>query len=321
METIYEKGKLKYIRADAFDWLRARRGSTIHGVVTDPPFGLEYSERELRHRENGNRAGVWRLPPAFDGDYNRQPLPRFTVLGDRELDEMYDFFFEWAELLLRPLVPGAHVLVASNPLVSHIVSDAMEDAAFERRGTIIRTVRTLRGGDRPKGAEKEYPEVSVIPKSLYEPWLLFRKPLEGRISDNLAKWGTGGLRRPAEDRPFDDIIHSSRTPVREREIAPHWSLKPQDFLRQVVRAILPLGTGTVLDSFAGSGSTVAAAGHVGYRAVGVERDARVATMAATAIPALQALEVNVPRTASNGSVNGNGSAANGRVVLPRATLP
>jgi DNA modification methylase len=189
------------------------------------------------------------------------------------------FFHEWGALLMPVLVPGAHVLIASNPLVSHALADAMDSVGMERRGTIIRTVRTMRGGDRPKGAHDEYPEVSVIPKALYEPWLLFRKPLEGRIKDNLSKWGTGGLRRPDGDRPFEDLIASGRAPERERAVAPHWSLKPQTFLRQVVRGILPLGQGTVLDTFAGSGSTLAAAGALGYRAIGVESNPTVAEMA------------------------------------------
>jgi len=45
----------------------------------------------------------------------------------------------------------------------------------------------------------------------------------------------------------------------ERKIAPHPSLKPQAFMRQLVRAALPLGRGVILDPFMGAGSTVAAA--------------------------------------------------------------
>jgi site-specific DNA-methyltransferase (adenine-specific) len=183
------------------------------------------------------------------------------------------------------------VLVATNPLVSYIVTEAVVEAGFERRGEIVRLVMTMRGGDRPKGAHEEFPDVSVMPRSMWEPWLLFRKPLMGRVQDNLRKWKTGGLRRISDKQPFGDVIRSSPTRRTEREIADHPSLKPQAFLRQVVRAILPLGEGVVLDPFAGSGSTLAAAEAVGYEAIGVELDPRYIDVAKLAIPKLAALPV------------------------------
>ena len=65
--------------------------------------------------------------------------------------------------------------------------------ASNEEGEIVRLVMTMRGGDRPKSAHVEFSGVSVMPRSMWEPWLLFRKPLEGRVQDNLCKWGTGGL--------------------------------------------------------------------------------------------------------------------------------
>jgi site-specific DNA-methyltransferase (adenine-specific) len=177
-------------------------------------------------------------------------------------------------------------MVAANPLVSHLVGYSLDKAGLERRGDIVRLVQTMRGGDRPKNAEEDYPDVSVMPRSMWEPWLLFRKPVEGRISDNLAKWKTGGLRRISDVQPFGDVIKSSPTRSVERRIAGHPSLKPQDFLRKVVRAALPLGEGVVLDPFAGSGSTLAAAEWVGYESVGVELDPHYVEVAKTAIPQL-----------------------------------
>src|SRR5207245_6493164 len=105
-------------------------------------------------------------------------------------------------------------------------------ARFEKRGESIRVVYTLRGGDRAKNAHKEFPEISVMPKSCWEPWGLFRKPCERRVQDNLRKWKTGGLRRISADEPFKDLIHSSPTHRKEHAMAPHPSLKPQAFLRQ-----------------------------------------------------------------------------------------
>jgi site-specific DNA-methyltransferase (adenine-specific) len=131
-----------------------------------------------------------------------------------------------------------------------------------------------------------------MPRSMWEPWLVYRRALEGRAQDNLRKWKTGGFRRPSDDRPFGDVIKSGPTRTSERTLAPHPSLKPQAFMRQIVRAVLPLGEGVVLDPFAGAGSTLAAAEAVGYASVGVEKDGDYFRMACEAMPRLAALSVS-----------------------------
>ena len=286
---IFRYGSASLVRSDCFEWLRARDACSLHAVVTDPPYGLiEYSDTE-QAKLRGGKGGVRRIPPAFDGA-KRTPLPRFTVLSPQDVIALEEFFHQWGKLLLRVLVPGANVVVASNPLLSHVVSTALAKAGLERRGEIIRLVMTMRGGDRPKAAHEEFPDVSVMPRSMWEPWLTFRKPLEGRVQDNLRKWGTGGFRRPSKDKPFGDVIASAPTRGRERSIASHPSLKPQDFLRKLVRASLPLGQGTICDPFAGSGSTLAAAEAVGYASIGVERDPEYFKLAKSAIPKLAKLQ-------------------------------
>lgn len=288
-------GQSKLYLGDCIEWLRQREERSVHGVVTDPPYGLvEYTDKEQTKMRAG-KGGVWRIPPSFDG-HQRAPLPRFTVLDEKALNELREFFLVWARALMPVLVPGAHVMVASNPLLSYRVSWALGEAGFERRGEIVRLVMTMRGGDRPKNAHEEFSGVSVMPRSMWEPWLVFRKPLEGRVQDNLRRWKTGGLRRPSEERPFGDVIKSHPTRKEERAIAPHPSLKPQAFLRQMVRAVLPLGEGIVLDPFAGSGSTLAAAEAVGYESVGVETDQKYIEVAEKAIPRLARLrrEEDIP---------------------------
>jgi len=285
---VFTYGKAKLFEGDCIEFLRQQPRESIHGVVTDPPYGLlEYSEKEQEKLRQG-RGGVWRIPPSFDG-HVRAPLPRFTVLNSNDLAQLGAFFESWARTLFPILVPGAHVIVASNPLLSYLVARAIVVSGFERRGEIVRLVMTMRGGDRPKNAHDEFSEVTVMPRSMWEPWLVFRKPVEGRVQDNLRKWKTGGLRRPSEQRPFGDVIKSHPTQKRERSIAPHPSLKPQAFLRQLVRAVLPLGEGIVLDPFAGSGSTLAAAENVGYASMGVEMDPQYIKLARRAIPQLAQL--------------------------------
>lgn len=275
---------------DAFDWLQAAPINSIHAVVTDPPYGLvEYSEKELTKLKRG-RGGIWRIPPAFDGS-KRMPLPRFTVLTEKDQKSLKDFFYRFASLAKCVLVPGGHVFIATNPLVSHLIYESFLKFGFEKRGEIIRTVYTLRGGDRPKNAHDEFSDVTVMPKSCWEPWGLFRKPCEGRVQDNLRKWKTGGLRRISASEPFKDLIRSSPAGKGERKLAPHPSLKPQNFLRQIVRASLPLGQGTILDPFMGSGSTIAAAEACGLASIGLEVRKEYFEMAQSAVPTLAALKV------------------------------
>ncbi|MEO6805631.1 MAG: DNA methyltransferase [Edaphobacter sp.] len=286
-------GRSTLFVGDCMSWLAGRSENSIHAVVTDPPYGLhEYTAKEQGKLRKG-KGGVWRIPPSFDG-HRRSPLPRFTVLTNDDRATLQVFFKTWARLLYPVLVPGANVAVASNPLLSHIVSTALASAGFEVRGSIVRLTMTMRGGDRPKNAHREFNGVSVMPRSMWEPWVIARKPLEGRVQDNLRLWKTGGWRRISRDRPFGDVIRSNPTTQRERKIANHPSLKPQSFLRQMVLASLPLGMGVVLDPFAGSGSTLAACNAVGYSSIGVEKDPVYAAMAEKAIEPLSRIELVDP---------------------------
>ncbi|WP_295456350.1 DNA methyltransferase [uncultured Thiodictyon sp.] len=282
-----------YVVDDAIAWLAELPMNSLHAVVTDPPYGLIEYNRKHHDKLKSGRGGVWRIPPSFDGA-KRRPLPRFTVLTSDEIVKLDRFFCDLGEALLRVLVPGGHLLIASNPLLSTLTFHALQRSGFEKRGEIIRLVQTLRGGDRPKGAEDEFPEVCMMARSCWEPWGIFRKPFAGTAAENLRLWGTGGLRRISAAEPFKDVISCSPTRGREREIAPHPSLKPQRFMRQVVRAALPLGVGIVYDPFAGSGSTLAAAAAIDYTAIGTDRDQGYHALARAAFGPLCALSVGEP---------------------------
>jgi len=296
-------GNSLILHGDCFQWFPQVPENSIHAVVTDPPYGLkEYDIEQIVKRENCN-GGVWRIPPAFDG-HKRAPLPRFTALTQKERAKCHDFFVEWAQLVLRVMRPGGHLFIASNAFLSQLVFSALVAGGWEFRGELIRLVRTLRGGDRPKNAEQEFPDVSSLPRGCYEPWGILRKPMPSgmKVSDCLRQFQTGGLRRTPDGNPFNDVIFSERTPRQEREIAKHPSLKPQSFLRQVVHAALPLGEGIILDPFMGSGSTVAAAISVGVCCIGIERYEEYYNMSRSAIPKLAAISLKAespkPKTAT-----------------------
>lgn len=262
---------------------------SLHAICTDPPYGLvEFSAEEVSKLRSG-KGGVWRIPPKMDG-CERRPLPRFSVLTRGQKNDIEDFFFEWACALLPKLVPGGHFLIAGNATLQMYVQNALVRAGCENRATLMRIYHGFRGGDRPKNAEAEFPGVCVSPRGNYEPWMLFRKPLsEKTVAENLRKWAAGGLRMLAGGSPLPDAIPSFKTPECERRIADHPSLKPQHFMRILVRALLPLGEGLILDPFMGSGSTLAACTALGIRSVGFEIDPEYFDLANRAIPQLAGL--------------------------------
>lgn len=287
----YSHGSSLLLHADCFEWLSRLPSDSIHSIVTDPPYGVkEYNFDQIEKRANGN-GGIWRIPPAFDGS-NRAPLPRFTALNTKERVTLHRFFVEWGRVALHALRPGGHIFIATNAFLSQLVFSALIESGLEFRGEVVRLVRTFRGGDRPKNAEDDFPDVCSLPRSCYEPWGIFRKPLPAKmtVSECLRTYETGGLRRINAGQPFSDVILSERTSRQEREIADHPSLKPQAFLRQIVRASLPLGRGIVVDPFMGSGSTIAAAHALQLTCIGVERFADYFEMSNRVVPKLAAVK-------------------------------
>jgi site-specific DNA-methyltransferase (adenine-specific) len=273
--------------------------NSIHAVVTDPPYGVvEFQTANVEKMRDG-KGGVWRIPPEMNGS-KRKPLPRFTTLTESDKDDLRNFFQTFGEAVERVLRPGGHIFLATTQLLMHEVSKQLDEAGLERRDVLVRETKTLRGGDRPKGSHDhpEYKNVSSMPRVYWEPWLLYRKPFDGRLDENLEEWQTGGLRRESDDRPFTDLLGNGKTPKEETEIVKkahpggedeaeaHPNLKPQKLMRELCHAALPLQEGTILDPFMGSGSTVAAAHALNFDAVGIELDETFYEMAENAIPEL-----------------------------------
>jgi len=226
--------------ANCLEWMDSRPAKSIHAIVTDPPYELkEYTATE-KHKLRKGKGGVWRIPPSFDG-CTRSPVPRFTILSDDERAKLKQLFSAFSRCALRVLVPGGHLFIATNPLLSHLVYVPLMESGFEKRGEIIRLVQTLRGGDRPKNAHKEFSEATVMPRSGWEP--------RGGISQTLRGSRPGQLtemenRRASPHFARHSLLgcntffaHQDRGAINH----PHPSLKPQSFMRQIVRASLPLG--------------------------------------------------------------------------------
>lgn len=92
------------------------------------------------------------------------------------------------EQLLRVLKPGGHLLAFGGTRTYHRMTCAIEDAGFEVRDSL----HWLYGTGFPKSLNVGEGRGTAL-KPGHEPIVLARKPLEGTVAANVAKWGTGAL--------------------------------------------------------------------------------------------------------------------------------
>jgi len=159
---------------DCIEGMKSMDENSIDAVVTDPPYGLGFMNRE------------W---------------DSFTS------KEYYDFSKQWGKEALRVLKPGGHLLAFSGCRTYHLMTFGLEEAGFEVRDMIS----WVFGSGFPKSlnvgkAVDEWEGWGSGLKPSHEPVLLARKPLsEPNIAENVVKWGTGAINidgcRIGIDRP------------------------------------------------------------------------------------------------------------------------
>lgn len=83
--------------------------------------------------------------------------------------------------VLRVLKPGAPLLAFGGTRTWHRLANAIEDAGFELRDQIAWVYA------------QGFPKSRTVLKPAFEPILVARKPLDGTVAENVARWGVGSL--------------------------------------------------------------------------------------------------------------------------------
>ena len=58
----HQIGRSEIVHADRFEWLGRLPESSLHAVVTDPPYGVKEFEAEQLDKRASGAGGVWRIP-------------------------------------------------------------------------------------------------------------------------------------------------------------------------------------------------------------------------------------------------------------------
>lgn len=175
---------------------------------------------------------------------------------------------------------------------------------IDNQATPLARVRTVNAGTPVLDEAKRWQGWGTALKPAFEPCIVARKPLVGTVADNVLAYGTGAINinatrfggtdgrwppnltiddhvaadldvtTPGRSRFFPTFRFETKAPTRERPKVngvAHPTVKPLALMRWLVRLVTQPG-GTVLDPFAGSGTTLEAAVLEGFNAIGIERE-------------------------------------------------
>lgn len=268
------------------------RGETVHSIVTDPPYGLVSVVKRF-----GKADSAPAKSEGPTGVYSRASANFIGQTWDATGIEQDPTFWR---LCLDVLKPGGYLLAFGGTRTWHRIACAIEDAVFEVRDSLM----WLFGTGMPKSHQHEGGRGTNL-KPAWEPIIVARKAITGTIAATIEQHGTGALnieasrtngRWPAnliggDDLPQDfwRFFYTTKASKKDRNSDwqgnplpypnAHPTVKPADLMQWLVRLVTPPG-GTVLDPFAGSGSTGVAARREGFRFIGIEQDPRHADFAA-----------------------------------------
>lgn len=185
-EPYYAEAGVTVYAGDCIEVMRSLPDASVHAVVTDPPYGLEFMGKD------------WDSSDGFRRSLNAAGVGRDNVFGRTSSSPEYksDSTFQrwceaWARECLRILKPGGHLLAFGGSRTWHRLAGGIEDAGFEIRDSIA----WLYGSGFPKSLnlDGDWEGWGTALKPSFEPIVVARKPLAGTVAANVLAHGTGAL--------------------------------------------------------------------------------------------------------------------------------
>lgn len=132
---------------DCLEVLKTLPDNSVDSVVTDPPYGLGFMNKEwdspeklrqLTQREeerSKQRKEEGKSPTT--ASFSKSVPPGLAIKGAKEGKWFQEWCELWATELLRVLKPGGHLISFCAPRTYHRMAVAVEDAGFEIRDQIM----------------------------------------------------------------------------------------------------------------------------------------------------------------------------------------
>lgn len=276
--------------ADCVNFLRANvEPASVQAIVTDIPYGIDHDEWDVLHSNTnsallGSSPAQERAGAVFKS--RGKPLNGWNAADRRRGLEYQEWCASWADGWLRALVPGGSAFVFAGRRYAPRMVVALEDAGFTVKDCLawLRPRAPHRAQRLSKLYERRGDMVSALEWSgwrlgnlrpKFEPVWWFVKPYKigGTIADNVKQYGVGAYNADAFERYNSEVSNILKGSFEVGEGGLHPTQKPISVLQQMIELVTK-EEDTILDPFAGSGSTLVAARRLGRRFVGIEKSER-----------------------------------------------
>ena len=269
---------------DCVELLRTIPDNSIDMILSDIPYGIGLDDWDVLHNNTNSAYGGSSPAQSNNAAFKKRGKP---INGWSEADrkiprEYYDWCMTWTSEWHRVLKPGGSAFVFAGRRFMHRAACALEDSGFNLRdilgwnkGKALHRAQRLsivfeRRSDLAAAQEWEGWRVGNL-KPSFEPIIWVFKPYKVTIADNVLEHQLGAYNYErlqelvrAQDNLFN--VSSAKT-----DSGLHPAQKPEELMKLLIELVTQPGQ-VVLDPFAGSGTTGAAAISLNRGSVMIERD-------------------------------------------------
>ena len=132
----YTDSAVTLYHGDCVEVLRGLPDNSVHAIVTDPPYGLEFMGKEWDSFKQTPQAWATRNKSEDLTGKTSSPFLAAQVNSYGAGLPFQQWCTEWATECLRVLKPGGHMLAFGGSRTWHRLAVAVEDAGFEIRDSI-----------------------------------------------------------------------------------------------------------------------------------------------------------------------------------------
>lgn len=216
MEIIKQTESGKIVHGDNIEVLKELPDNYADSCISDFPYAIEFMGK------NWDSAKHWNTGEGIHGQfpgtgYSGKRRPAFYANTYNDGLVFYDWCRERADELIRVMKPGGYVCIFGHPKTNHRMKCAFEDSGFK----VVEEIDWLYLSGMPKNqdigklfdaqGEKEFAEEysgwkTAGLKPAHEPATVFQKPLIGTYTENIKKYGCGGMNVDACRVATDELI-------------------------------------------------------------------------------------------------------------------